>query len=130
MTNNSTYQDDRFSIRIENEIVEVVFKREYCDYDFVNDLITERLKITKTNTYPMFSDFRKVKKGPRDARARLAEKDAGIGVSAVACLIENDVHRVMWNFFHSIYRPPAPTKLFTDKDKALKWLEKYKCKIL
>jgi len=126
MKSTNEYTDERFSIQIKDGVVHVVFLKDYIDYDFVNDLINTRIQITGDKTYPMFSDFRKVKSGPREARERMAAKDGGYGVSAVAILINSKIHKIIYNFFHSIYKAPAPAKLFTDKDKALKWLEQFK----
>ena len=120
------YKDERFHIKLDDGIVYVIFHKAYIDYNFVNDLILRRLEITKDIAYPMFSDFRAAKSGPREARQRMAEKDAGIGVKAVAILINSNVQRVIYNFFNNIYRAPAPARLFTSKEKALKWLQQYK----
>lgn len=120
------YKDDRFEIKLEGGIVYVIFKKEFLDFDFVNDIINKRLEITQNEIYPMFSDFRVVKSGSREARQRMAGKDAGIGVNAVAIYVNSQVHKVIYNFFNSIYKAPAPARLFTDKNKALKWLENYK----
>ena len=121
-----SYKDDRFEITLKEGIVHIIFKKEYVDYDFVNDGILRRNEITKGHTYPLFSDFRIVKSGTREARERFAAPDGGIGVSAVAVLINSKIHKIMYNFFNSIYKAPAPAKLFTDPQKVLKWLEQYK----
>lgn len=120
------YIDHRFSMKIEDGILYAVFNEEHVDYSLVNDGVTIKKELMKEKSYPMFSDFRKVKSGTRQARERMAAKDAGKGVKAVAVLINSKVHRTIYNFFHSIYKAPAPAKLFTDRDKAIKWLEQYK----
>ena len=120
------YTEDRFSIKIMQGIVYVEFLVAHADYNLVNDMITKRLEITKDNTYPMFSDLRLIKSNTRESRERMAGKDAGFGVSGVAILINSKIHRIMYSFFHNIYKSPAPARLFTDRDKALKWLEQYK----
>ncbi len=120
------YNSDRFSILLKNGIVYFTFLDEKVDFSLVNDGIIKRLELTKGRTYPLFSDFRAVRRGSREARERMAAKDGGIGVSAVAVLVNSKVHRVIYNFFHSIYKAPAPAKLFTDKEKALAWLEQFK----
>jgi len=123
MTENS---EDRFSFKIEDGIVHAVFYKEFVDYDYVDAGVKARLELTGEKSYPMFSDFRKVKSSTREARERMAAKDAGIGVSAVAILVNSKIQRVIYNFFNSIYKSPAPARLFTDREKALKWLEQYK----
>jgi len=120
------YIDDNFNIKLEDGIVYIAFLKEFYNYDQIDLGIKKRLEIVGDNSYPMFSDFRKVKSGTREARQRFSEKDAGIGVKAVAVYINSKVQKIMFNFFNSIYKAPAPTRIFTDKEKALKWLEQYK----
>ncbi len=120
------YSDSRFSVKLENGIMHISYKQEFVDYDYVNDLINKRLEISGKKSYPMLSDFRIVKNGSRDARQRFAEKDAGEGVDVVAIVVKSKVQKMMYEFFNMIYKAPAPAKLFTDKEQALKWLEKQK----
>jgi type III secretory pathway component EscU len=120
------YKEDRFIIKIVNGIVQIEWLVSFIDYDFINDIINKRLEITKDKTYPMFTDMRKVKSGTRQARERLASSDSAFGVAAGAILVSTKVHVIMYRFFNTIYKSPVPAKLFTDKDKALQWLEQYK----
>lgn len=120
------YNCDRFSILIRNGIVYFTFLEEIVDFSLVDDAIIKRLELANGRTFPVFSDLRVVKNSSREARERMASMDGGRGVSAVAVLVNSKVQRVIYNFFHSIYKAPAPAKLFTDKEKALAWLEQYK----
>ena len=47
-------------------------------------------------------------------------------VIAVGILIESPVTRILTNFYLTISKPLTPTKLFTDKDEAIAYLESYK----
>jgi hypothetical protein len=120
------FVDDRFSIRLDDGIVYVEWFSTYITYDIVNDGIKIRKDISSGDMYPMLSDIRKVKSGSREARQRLSDKDAGEGISAVAVLIQSKTHRILYNFFTSIYKDPSPTRLFTDEAEALKWLQQFK----
>ena len=120
------YLDENFHIKLENNIIKIIWLKEYYDYNTVDLGIKKRIEISGKSAYPLFSDFRKVKSGSREARERLAGKDAGTNVTAVAVLVSTEVHKVLFSFFNSIYKAPAPTKIFTSTEKALEWLEKYK----
>jgi hypothetical protein len=120
------YSDERFSIKIEGDIVHVTFKQNHLDYKLADDGINIRKEMTKGGQYLMFSDARKMKTASREARERMSEKDAGADIIAVAILVESSFQRIMFNFFHSIYKAPKPTKLFTNKEKALVWLNSIK----
>lgn len=120
------FVDDRFSIRLIDGIVYVVWYSQYITYEIVDEGIKIRKDITSGEMYPMVSDIRRVKSGSRDARQRLSDKDAGEGITAVAVIIQSKTHRILYNFFTSIYKDPSPTRLFTDEAEALKWLQQYK----
>jgi hypothetical protein len=121
------YEEERFSIKIEDDnILYFTFHKEFVDYALVNDAINKRHEMTEGKEVLLLSDIRKVKKGTREARERLAAADAGKGVIAVAILIKSKLQRVMVNFFHSIYKAPNAHRLFTDRQKAQEWLLKYK----
>jgi len=120
------YKDERFSIVLENGIIHFTVYKEIFDYAMVNEAINIRKDMFKNNSYPLLSDIRIIKTGSREARERLAAKDAGDGVKAVAGLISNEVHRIIFNFFNTIYKAPVECKLFTNREKALQWLEQFK----
>lgn len=120
------YLDDNIHIKLEDNIIYVVFLKEFYEFEAVDVAIKKKLEIIGDGTYPMFSDFRKVKSGTREARQRFSDKDAGTGVKAVAIFINSKIQKIIYNFFNSIYKAPAPTRIFTDKEKALKWLEQFK----
>lgn len=120
------YIDERFSFKLENGIIFCEWLKEHIDYKYVDEGIKIRLDITKDSDVLMLSDITKVKSGTREARQRMSEKDAGKGVKAVAVLVNSKVQKILYNFFNNIYKAPAPTKLFTNKAEAIKWLEKFK----
>lgn len=120
------YSDDFFDIEIKNNIIEIIWKKEYYDFEEVDFGMKKRTEIANNNKYPILSDFRAVKSGSRKARERLSQPDGGEGVPAVAIIINSAIHTVLFNFFNSIYKAPAPARLFTNKKSALKWLEQFK----
>ncbi len=111
---------------IENGIIYVTFTHEYYTEEMVDTAIKHRLYITQDKSYPMFADMTKVKGGARAARQRLAQKDAGEGTKAVAILNNSKVQEVFYNFFNAVYKAPAPAKMFTNKEKAIEWLQQFK----
>ncbi|NTW31410.1 MAG: STAS/SEC14 domain-containing protein [Bacteroidetes bacterium] len=110
---------------IEDGIVNVTFLCEHYTEEMIDASIKYRLELTKDKTYLMFSDIRKLKSSTCGARKRMAQKDAGKGVIAVAILTNSRIQEIIYNFFIAIYKAPAPAKMFTDKKKALKWLREY-----
>lgn len=120
------YQDENFKIELINGILHVEWLKESYDYETIDFIIKKRIELLEGRSYPIFTDLRILKAGSRQARERLAGKDAGVGVSAVAVLVSTRVQKTMYNFFNAIYKAPVQARVFTSKDKALQWLEKYK----
>jgi hypothetical protein len=61
--------------------------------------------------------------GPMDRSARTELVRRGDLVSAVALIVGTPLSRLMGNFFLSVSRPMAPTRLFDDEASALAWLQ-------
>jgi hypothetical protein len=61
--------------------------------------------------------------GPQDRPARMEFARRGDLVSAVALLVEAPLSRMMGNFFLSVSKPVAPTRLFGDEASAVAWLQ-------
>ena len=61
--------------------------------------------------------------GPQERPARHEFTRRGDLVSAVALIVGTPLSRMMGNFFLSVSRPMAPTRLFDDEASALAWLE-------
>jgi hypothetical protein len=113
-------------IWIEDNIVYITLFCEHLTEQMVEAGIKQRLALTKDKSYPMFSDIRKIKSITREGRQRLTQKDAAYGTKAVAFLINSKVQEVLFTFFNILHKPPAPSKIFTNKAKALEWLQQYK----
>jgi hypothetical protein len=63
--------------------------------------------------------------GPQDrpARAEFARHDDV--VSAVALIVDTPLSRVLGNFYLSVNRPIAPTRLFDNEVSAVAWLQAF-----
>lgn len=119
------YEDDRVRFYWENGILMCDWLVEFGDYDFVDFGIKKRLEITGDKKIVMISDVRQLKSSTRKARQRMADKDAAHGVVAAGVILNSKVQVVIYNFFQAIYKQPAPAKLFSNKEDAIKWIKKY-----
>ena len=90
--------------------------------------VQERLKLTEGITYPMFIDSRGVKYVTKEAREYLNKGDGVKYISAGAFFINSSVSKIIGNYYLKFTRPPIPARLFTDHDKALQWLQRFKQK--
>jgi hypothetical protein len=63
--------------------------------------------------------------GPQDRPARTEFARRGDLVSAVALIVGTPLSRLMANFFLTVSKPVAPTRLFDDEASALAWLQAF-----
>ena len=77
-------------------------------------------RLTGGQRTPLLVDVRDC--GPQDRPARLEFARRGDLVSAVALVVGTPLSRIMGNFFLTVSRPMAPTRLFDDEETALAWL--------
>ena len=77
-------------------------------------------QLTGGRRSPLLVDTREV--GPMDRPARTELSRRGDLVTAVALIVGTPLSRMMGNFFLSVAKPMAPTRLFDEEATALDWL--------
>jgi len=100
-------------------------ENDLLELEVAKDMVEDRIIFCEGVTYPHLFDFTKVKKFTKQARDYFANEGNDL-VSASALLIDSQIVKMMANFFIVVNKPKNPTKMFTDKDLALKWLDRYK----
>jgi len=119
------YQNDFAEFWTEGSILFFVYKQGISlNLDAAKQLVADRLKVQNGVEYPVLCDMRGIKDSDKPARDYLA-KEGSSQVRAVAVLIDSPVTRVMLNFYLSISRPLIPTKMFTDKNQAIEFLNNH-----
>ncbi len=116
---------------VANEYVSMVFDRgiikaEYTvahiDHQIAEICIQFRLDNTPEEPLPILIDLRNLRTISKQARDLLASPRAYEKVAACALITNNMVTRLIARFFVHFSRPPAPTRLFGNKEKAEEWL--------
>ena len=121
------FENEFIKIWLEDDIIFLEYAPNVViTLDIAIKIVKERLKISSGTTRPMVSDARKAATMDKDARGYFSEGDSIKYVSAGAILINNKLHQFIGNIFLKVNKPPIPAKLFTSKESALKWLERYK----
>ena len=80
-------------------------------------------KLTGGQRSPLLVDVHDT--GPQDRPARMEFARRGDLVSAVALVVATPLSRMMGNFFLTVSKPMAPTRLFDDEASALAWLQEF-----
>ena len=89
------------------------------------ELVQNRLKLSNGVSLPGLTDIRNLSKVENQATDYLASEEAHELVSATAILTYTPIQNLIANFYLKFKNSICPTKLFTDKDQALRWLALY-----
>lgn len=92
------------------------------------EILTNRLFFIRDNEYPTLIDGRLLKSIDWEARRFFVSEEGKKGISAAALLADSLLTAYLGNFFLKITYDSRtfPARLFTDREEALRWLEKYK----
>jgi hypothetical protein len=86
----------------------------------------DRIKFTGGRSYPLLTDISNLKFISREAREFLATQEGVMGIKAAAYVASTQTEKFLWEMFLKINRPPIPSKLFTNKTEAYKWLQQFR----
>lgn len=112
---------------LEDGIIHQIYKPELIiTIEVAKQMVSHRLEITRSITRPVFVDVRNLVAIDSASRKYLAGELAVKYVSAGAIFLDNYIHYLAGTVYIKIDKPAVPSKLFTDKNKALKWLEPFK----
>ncbi len=101
-----------------DQVTEELAKENVDAQESVRDAVSK----AKTRVLIDMTAVSEISKEARDYFAN--ERTASIQ-RATALLIESPVSRVIGNFFMGLNKPISPTRLFTDPQKAIKWLHTF-----
>jgi hypothetical protein len=118
----------RVDFEIRNGILYVTYKPHVnIDLEASKEIVKTRLEYTNGVSYPILVIDAGVISMDKAARDYSSDKSGGLkGVLAGALLLNSVYSEFLGNFFLRITKPAIPTKIFTDKEKALEWLEQFK----
>lgn len=111
---------------IQDGILHFYYKKiENMDLELAKTCVHDRLEFTEYKSYPCLVDFILLKNSTKEARDYFA-KEGNEGLKANAILVNSTAFKMMANFYIMVNKPLNPTRLFTDKNAALEWLEQFK----
>ena len=125
------FEDSNFK---ENKWVEMEMKGKMlhfkCKQDIVIDtkavesILIDKNLFTNGLSVPAFVDFRGVKYFTITSMTLVSTQNYILNFRALAVLLGSFPQITLGNFFLHIYKQSVPVKMFTDEEKALKWLDK------
>ncbi len=127
MTDKEIVETEYVKIFIQDGIIKVFYKPDsVISLSNAQYMVKERLRICHDKTYPLYADIRGLKYMSKEARDYIKQGDGVKGVNSFAALLNNSVQAILGNYFLKFSPPLFPSKLFTDEEKALQWLAKFK----
>lgn len=120
------FENDSTTMWIKNEILFSVIKpMPEVNLEIAKENIHNRKQFTDNQKMLMFIDFRNVNYVSKEARDYLSENGSE-GIIAGAFLVDNQINMIIGNFFLKVNKPKAPARLFTNENKAIRWLNTFK----
>lgn len=123
------YEDDYLTHEIENGILLSTYKNGLeINLSVAKKILSSRLAFSGNNCFITLIDGRKLKSIDWEARKYFNSEEGRKGIIAAAFLGGSLFTTNLGNFFLKVTyaRRSFPVRLFTNKEEALKWLEKYK----
>ena len=111
-------------LKLENGIIYgEYFPNTVITLDLAKKAVQDRYTLTKGTSYPVLADVINLKFVEDDAREYLSSDEACKFVTALAVVTDKPISNLFANVYLKWNRPPVPTKLFTNKEKAIRWLK-------
>jgi hypothetical protein len=96
------------------------------DLEAAQFISKERENFFNGKSYPILVDGRGVKFISKEAAQHFSSKENTKLFPAAAFLIDSFLSRVFGNYYLKVFPPNCPSRLYSDREKALRWLLKYK----
>jgi len=115
-----------YKIWFEDDILWVEYLTDNPGIKGIDEGIKDRLKLINGNSYLTIMDARKIHKASKAALKRSYEKDANEGILACAMVTDKKLPVILFHLIQLAYKTPFELKLFTDIEKAKKWIYSFK----
>ncbi|QHT66840.1 hypothetical protein GXP67_09300 [Rhodocytophaga rosea] len=120
------YNGNILELWLEEGILHGIYKVDKVDLQTAKMATQERLSFTLEKSYPVLTDYSKVKDTTKEARDYLSTEEPSKGIKAIALIIDSSVGKVIYNFFIALNKPDYPMQVFNDPLQAKEWLKKYR----
>ena len=122
------FEDEYHTLYLEDGIIHGTYKPKIrrIDLKLAKKLVSDRKIVSNGKTYPVLADLYKAVAIDKDARNYFSSKESIEGLSAVGVLVSNQIAKFGATIWNMINEPAIPTKIFTNKEKAIKWLQQFR----
>jgi len=113
-------------IKREDNIIHIHIKLDMeLGVEHIDEIYDARMQLSGRVKHPVLFTSTKFVVPSNEVREYLSTKKRNDYVSAEAIVIRSLPQRLITNFYIKFNKPTRPTKMFTDKNKAIEWLSKF-----
>jgi hypothetical protein len=117
-------EHEKAILEYENEIVYFTYKNGvYLDLETATSLKHHYLDFIENEKELLLADTRNLTGISKEAREFLGGEMGIKGIKSAAIMTNSPLSKTIANFFLLINKPKVPTKMFTNKKEAVKWLK-------
>ncbi|ESU28754.1 hypothetical protein FLJC2902T_13490 [Flavobacterium limnosediminis JC2902] len=117
------FENDYARLWIANQILFFEYKENVVlDLEAAQKVVLDRLMIQNEKEYPVLCDVRGIIDSDKAGRDYLAQSGS-IMSKAVALLVHPNTSQVMSKFYLEVSKPRVSTRVFTDKNEAVNFLQ-------
>lgn len=121
--NKLAIENDYTKFWIEDGIMYGEYKEDVViDLEAAKKVAEDRIKLCNNTSYPFLGTTRGLQNFSREAREYFSEEPGTRFMKKLAIISTSTIDRMVGNFFLKINHPTVPTRLFSNKEDALKWL--------
>ncbi|MBD1395539.1 hypothetical protein H9Q13_00035 [Pontibacter sp. JH31] len=99
------------------------------DLNIAEICVKDRLAYIGEYSYPSLFDITKIRQSTKRARDYMAN-EGNAGVTASAILVSSPMIKMAANFYIKVNKPKNPTRMFTNREEAVEWLQQFKQKTI
>jgi hypothetical protein len=123
----SYLENDHCRIWVSNGILIMEYKPGLVmNIDNAKEMVNDRIKVSNGVTRPLLLKAKNFISMDRATMKFYKTKEVVQHVTCAAFILDSAMGKLAGNIFLTLEKPLVPTKIFTDEQKALEWLEKYK----
>ncbi len=119
------FENDCAKYWIDGAIFFVEIKPVVLDLEMAQLGLNDRIKLCEGVSYPTLIDLTKIKRTTKEAQNYLGSPKGSESITAGAFYTKSNIGKVVGNLFLTFQKPLAPTKIFTNKEKAISWLSNF-----
>lgn len=93
------------------------------DIDSAISNVKLSIDLAKGQKHPVLVDLKGIKYMSRETRNYYSNEETGKFVGKAALVVGDPVSKIMGNVFMRLQKTVFPTRLFTDREKAIEWLK-------